>query len=159
MARFLGPTVRLGEESLLSCSCRRRHARCCQNGRNSSVSIPARLAVPTEPAIISRSAAHHCAAGSRGAASDRHVQLDACRGAWPLEAKAFAKFEFAPKVTCTQRGTRRAAAVHSEARNRSGAPCSSLHGRRTEGRLVSLVAVAALVCARKTAKSSASRMY
>jgi len=80
-------------------------------------------------------------------------------GHWRQSLKAFAKFEFAPKVTCTQRGTRRAAAVHSEARNRSGAPCSSLHGRRTEGRLVSLVAVAALVCARKTAKSSASRMY
>ena len=45
------------------------------------------------------------------------------------------------------RSTRRAAATHSAARGRSGAPCSGLHGRRTERRLVSSVPVAALVCA------------
>ena len=50
-------------------------------------------------------------------------------------------------------------AEHRAARDRSGAPCSCLHGRRTERRLVSSVAVAVLVCSRKTAKSSASSTY
>jgi uncharacterized low-complexity protein len=61
--------------------------------------------------------------------------------------------------TYVWRSTRRAAAAHSAARGRSGAPCSGVHGRRTERRLVSSVTVAALVCARKTAKSSASSTY
>jgi hypothetical protein len=74
------------------------------------------------------------------------------------------KFEFAPLLADTQhfsarRSTRCAAAVNSAARGRSGAPCSGVHGRRTERRLVSSVTVAALVCARKTAKSSASSTY
>ena len=54
---------------------------------------------------------------------------------------------------------RRAVAEHRAARDRSGATCSCLSGRRTERTLVSSVAVAALVCARKTAKSSASSTY
>ena len=74
------------------------------------------------------------------------------------------KFEFAPLLADTQhfsarRSTRCAAAVHSAARGRSGAPCSGVHGRRTDSRLVSSVTVAALVCARKTAKSCASSTY
>ena len=61
--------------------------------------------------------------------------------------------------TYVWRSTRRAAAAHSAARGRSGAPCSGVHGRHTERRLVSSVTVAALVCTRKTAKSSASSTY
>jgi hypothetical protein len=60
----------------------------------------------------------------------------------------FARFPI-PSLTrfSVARSTRRAAATHSAARGRSGAPCSGLHGRRTERRLVSSVPVAALVCA------------
>ena len=62
---------------------------------------------------------------------------------FPLPPTHFRHFS----VLFGARSTRRAAATHSAARGRSGAPCSGLHGRRTERRLVSSVPVAALVCA------------
>ena len=68
--------------------------------------------------------------------------------------------QFAPRCTSrfrqVQRGARGAVAAHGTARDRSGAPGSALHFKRTERSLVSSVAFAALVYSGLVARSPKS---